>query len=46
MQEILIIINQLLESGEAGEQALRTLEQIPEWNQLVQQAVDSDISDW
>ena len=25
MQEILIIINQLLESGEAGEQALRTL---------------------
>ena len=46
MQEILIIINQLLESGEAGEQALRTLEQIPEWNQLVQRAVDSNISDW
>ncbi len=46
MQEILIIINQLLESGEAGEQALRTLEQIPEWNQLVERAVDSDISDW
>lgn len=46
MQEILIIINQLLESGEAGEQALHTLEQIPEWNQLVERAVDSDISDW
>ena len=46
MQEILIVINQLLESGEAGEQALRTLEQIPEWNQLVERAVDSDISDW
>jgi hypothetical protein len=46
MQEILIIINQLLESGEAGKQALNTLEQIPEWTQLVQQAVDSDISDW
>ena len=46
MQEILIIINQLLESGEAGEQALRTLEQIPEWNQLVERSVDSDISDW
>ena len=46
MQEMLIIINQLLESGEAGEQALRTLEQIPEWNQLVERAVDSDISDW
>ena len=46
MQEILVIINQLLESGEAGEQALRTLEQIPEWNQLVERAVDSDISDW
>ena len=46
MQEILIIINQLLESGEAGEQALRTLEQNPEWNQHVERAVDSDISDW
>jgi hypothetical protein len=46
MYEILVIINQLLESGEAGEQALRTLEQIPEWNQLVERAVDSDISDW
>lgn len=46
MEEILIIINQLLESGEAGKQALHTLEQIPEWNQLVQQAADSDISDW
>ena len=46
MYEILVIINQLLESGEAGEQALHTLEQIPEWNQLVERAVDSDISDW
>ena len=46
MYEILVIINQLLESGEAGEQALRTLEQIPEWNQVVERAVDSDISDW
>ena len=46
MEEILIIINQLLESGEAGKQALHTLEQIPEWNQLVQQAADSDTSDW
>ena len=38
---MLIIINQLLASGEAGKQALNTLEQIPEWNQLVQEAVDS-----
>ena len=43
MYEILVIINQLLESGEAGEQALRTLEQIPEWNQLVERAVNTDI---
>jgi hypothetical protein len=41
MEEITIIINQLLASGEAGKQALNTLEQIPEWNQLVQEAVDS-----
>jgi hypothetical protein len=41
MEEILIIINQLLASGEAGKQALTTLEQIPEWNQLVQESVDS-----
>ena len=43
MYEILVIINQLLESGEAGEQALHTLEQIPEWNQLVERAVSTDI---
>jgi hypothetical protein len=30
MYEILVIINQLLELGEEGEQALHTLEQIPE----------------
>ena len=45
MYEILVIITQLLESGEEGEQALHTLEQIPEWNQLVQQAVNSDIKE-
>ena len=45
MEEILVIINQLLESGEEGKQALHTLEQIPEWNQLVQQAVNSDIQE-
>jgi len=40
MEEIIIIINQLLESEE-GEQALKVLETIPEWNQLVQEATDS-----
>ena len=40
MEEIQIIINQLLESEE-GKQALKVLEEIPEWNQLVQEAADS-----
>lgn len=40
MNEILIIINCLLEAGEEGQQALAVLETIPEWNQLVDEAVD------
>jgi len=43
--EILNIINQLIELGAEGQQALNTLEQIPEWNQLVQQAADSTLED-
>ena len=39
MENIIIVINQLLESEE-GKQALKVLEAIPEWNELVQEVVD------
>jgi len=34
------VINQLIDMGEEGQQALATLEKIPDWNEMVQAAVD------
>jgi len=34
------VINQLIDMGEEGQQALATLEKIPNWNEMVQAAVD------
>ena len=34
------VINQLIDMGEEGKQALATLEKIPNWNEMVQAAVD------
>jgi hypothetical protein len=34
------VINQLIDMGEEGKQALATLEKISDWNEMVQAAVD------
>ena len=34
------VINQLIDMGEEGQQALATLEKIPDWKEMVQAAVD------
>ncbi len=34
------VINQLIDMGKEGQQALATLEKIPDWNEMVQAAVD------
>ena len=34
------VINQLTDMGEEGQQALATLEKIPDWKEMVQAAVD------
>jgi len=35
------VINQLIDMGEEGQQALATLEKIPDWKEMVQAAVDN-----
>ena len=35
------VINQLTDMGEEGQQALATLEKIPDWKEMVQAAVDN-----
>ena len=34
------VINQLIDMGEEGQQALATLEKIPDWKEMVQAAVN------
>ena len=34
------VINQLIDMGEEGQQALTTLEKIPDWKEMVQAAVN------
>ena len=40
IENILIIINKLIELGDEGKNVLNTLETIPEWLSLVEQATD------